>query len=121
MKITEFLLCENPMRSGSRSEGGAGLFILKTSEPLCIIECVALDEEDPVGGLDDVFDFFEFKNADGLIEKHQLFLIRPKSASLTDQEALFFRKIIQKAWRWYRSYLEFEDENLDENEKSSEN
>jgi hypothetical protein len=121
LKISEFLLCENPMKAGSRSEGGAGLFVLKTTSPICLIECRSMDEDKPHMALTDIFDFYEFVNADGIFERHQLILVFPKSAEVKESDIHNFRKILDKSWRWYRSYIDFEDGGIDEIEYAKEN
>lgn len=118
-KPPEFLLCENPMRAGSRAEGGAGLYLLKTTKPLCLIEVRNMESDSPHMDLADIFKFCEYINSDGLIEDYELILLTPSRVPESKRAA--YQAILDKAWRWYRAYLNFEDNITDINLHASKN
>jgi len=103
-----FLLAENPMKTDR-------VFILHTVSPRCLIEVICINDQDAKGDLDDVFDFYDYTNPDDVIERHQLLIkqfydIHPdENKEMTPK----YRHVLDRAWRWYRAYLEFEDDNIE--------
>jgi hypothetical protein len=86
------------MRLGLRSEGGAGIFIIHHLEPVAIFEV----DNEPFDALDEPF---YHQNREGNTET---WYIKLQYAQRVD--ALELAKLIKKAWHWYQSYMDFEDD-----------
>ncbi|TAJ13061.1 hypothetical protein DMA11_10370 [Marinilabiliaceae bacterium JC017] len=100
-----FLLAENPMREGR-------VFILHTVAPKCLIE-VAEPQSDPVSS-GYPHQVFSYTNIDGVKETWAL-IVR----DVYDQpDIIDVGKLLQRAWKWYRAYLENEDKNIDEDRRN---
>lgn len=114
----KFLLCENPMKPGR-------VFIIHTPEPACLIEAICLNdiEGNPeyVGKLDEIFDLFSYKNTDGVIERWELLIVKYFDVSPNENESttVEYRHVIKRAWKWYLSYLQWEDKNIDQDNENT--
>jgi hypothetical protein len=118
--MDRFLLCENPNRPKE-----SGLFILHRLEPKCLIECICVTDNGMDDDLSSIFDLFTYRNSDGLNEQWQL-VIRDyydveDVEQVPDSEVPRYRKMINKSWHWFKSYLEWEDNNIDTDERAKNN
>ena len=109
--MDKFLLAENPLRPEQ-----SGCFIIHMLNPIAIIRCV---EGHRV--VDKVYKYFEYKNIDGQTEQWTLSTYHFFTTNFitTPEEQVF--PLLDRAWRWYRAYLEDEDNNLNEDEKAKDN
>lgn len=57
-----------------------------------------------------VFNQYAFRNSDGIIEDWTLYI------HYVEMNAENAEKLLDRAWRWYRAYMEWEDKNNNENE-----
>jgi hypothetical protein len=106
--MDKFLLGENPMRSGD-----SGLWVIHLLSPQAHIQCIEGKIETP-----GTCRHYVYINSDNVAEEWTLFMHYISIATLTDAE---YDHLLDRAWRWFRSYLEFEDNNIDENERSKDN
>ncbi len=88
-------------------------YILHTIAPKCIIE-ICLPDDDPIssGYPHQVFTYF---NPDETKETYALVVRDVYDQS--DMDAV--GKLLNRAWKWYRAYLEWEDDNIDEDERNN--
>lgn len=110
--MDRFLLAENVNLGVNRP-----LYILQSIKHKMLIEIVPYEfQEDLDYKLDDVFDFYEYINSDGLLEKY-MFIVRDFYDLHTDDEIDLniekIRKDLDKAWKWYKSYLIKSDKEID--------
>ena len=96
--MDKFLLAENPQRSEQ-----SGLWIIHMLDPITIICCTQGQEE--VG---EIFKHFAFANIDGVQEYWTLSIYFSNGNGDLETKAF---KLLDRAWRWYRSYMEWEDAN----------
>ena len=91
--MDKFLLAENPMRPDVDS-----VFIVHAIPPFALISAQLGQHRPP-----SPFCQYAFRNVDGNIEDWTLFIhyIEANESDAT--------KLLDKAWRWYRSYMEWED------------
>jgi hypothetical protein len=93
--MDKFLLAENPMRPGDES----GPFIVHMLDPISIIKCTAGHIEKA-----SIYHHYDAPNGDEwTLSIHHFFtadmLERPEDRAL---------KLLDRAWRWYRSYMEWQ-------------
>lgn len=109
--MDRFLLAENPMRPGS------GLWVIHLLEPKAIIKCV--EGHQRAGSL---YRHYQYKNTDGIIEEWTLSIDHLFTQDITqipiEQQ---WEIMLDRAWRWYRAYMEWEDKNIDTDEATKEN
>lgn len=108
----KFILGENPIAPET-----GGLWIVHLPNPNSIIEAVLSGEKIHSKNALYVKEF-QYLNTDGVLELWQLRLHHYFSTLFCDDkeaEVLAF-KMLDNAWHWYKSYLIFEDKNIDENE-----
>lgn len=107
--MDRFLLAENPMNKDGR------IYIIHTVDPKCIIEVIDFFKQ---GKPDDATNLpsknFFYINHDGISESW-LLVIRDQCNKGSDKG---YGALLDRAWRWYRSYLDWEDDNIDEKEDS---
>ena len=105
--MDKFLLAENPMRPDDH-----GVYIIHLLDPVAIITCMegmVLMKKDSK----DVFKKYQFRNSDGIIEEWTFViyhLAKTNYGTDPDQGPV---KLLDRAWRWYRAYLEWEDKQID--------
>lgn len=126
--MDRFLLVENPMHQEPHK-----IYILHAISPRCLIECIPVynekDREVTAGDVEikELFILNKFVNSDRLPEYWKLVIndfYDHKSTSdvILDGEAIKkYYKVLEKAWRWYRAYLEWEDNNIDETDFAQQN
>lgn len=106
MKLTRFLIADNPMAEGSTSA------IIHTIDPIAIIQLI----EDHVE-CSTPYRHYQYINTDGVPELwtlrvHHLFTTEFDS----EQHYIIVDKLLKRAWHWYKAYMEWEDNNIDKNE-----
>jgi hypothetical protein len=103
--MNKFLLAENPMRPED-----TGLYIIHLLDPVAIIECfeghTGTGEVEP----GNIYKHFQFKNSDGIIEEWTLQVIHLFTTDFLEEPQNRAIKLLERAWRWYRAYMEWEDE-----------
>lgn len=103
--MDKFLLAENPMRPDQ-----SGRFIVHMLDPVAIIECELEHNEYPPGKW---YKHYYFQNIDEVIENWTLSIHFMFTKELdSEQHHKLVNHMLDRAWRWYRSYLEWEDKNL---------
>lgn len=108
--MDKFIIGENPLRSGS------GTWIIHLFNPQAHIECI----EGHVR-TNKVHKHYQFKNADGVIEEWTLsaqFFFTTDFLTEPEQQVI---PLLNRAWRWYRAYMQFEDNNINSDEDAKEN
>lgn len=102
--MDRFLIAENPMNNEPRQ------FVIHTISPKCIIEAVEPDADPVSSGFP--HQVFSFVNSDGVKETWALVIRDLYDESTVEEQG----KLLERAWRWFRSYMEWEDSNIDESE-----
>ncbi len=106
--MDRFLIAENPMNDDPKQ------YIIHTIKPKCIIEAVDALEFPDVVSSGYPHEVYEYVNSDGIKETWAL-VIRDVYDGSSNEE---LGKLLERAWRWFRSYMEWEDANIDEQEGS---
>lgn len=106
--MDKFLLAENPMRPDI-----TGAFIIHMLDPIAIIAC---DEGNIERGM--IFKHYQFVNGDGVAEFWTLSVYFANGEG--DIETRVF-KLLDRAWRWFRSYMEWEDNNIETDDQGQQN
>ena len=102
--MDRFLLAENPMKDDGKQ------YVIHTIKPKTIIEAAEPSDELVSSGYPHAV--YKYTNSDGVPETWAL-VIRDVYDNSTNEE---LGKLLDRAWRWFRSYMEWEDENIDEQE-----
>lgn len=100
------MLAENPMREGR-------VFIIHTIKPKCLIEvCEPQDNPKSSGYPHGIYEYFNT----GRIKETWALIVRDvyDNPDLADVQNL-----LDKAWKWYKSYLKFEDKNIDDTNRDN--
>jgi hypothetical protein len=103
MKLTRFLIADNPMVEGAPSA------IIHTVSPQAIIEVIEghIYATSP-------YRHFQYVNTDGLAE---LYTLRVHHLFTTEfdgeQHHIITTKLLSKAWHWYMAYMNWEDQQID--------
>lgn len=108
--MDKFIIGDNPMHKGS------GTWIIHLLNPQAHIECL-----EGYIQTDKIHKHYSFKNSDDEIEEWTLsahFFFTTDFISEPEKQVI---PLLDRAWRWYRAYLEFEDKNIKDNERSAEN
>lgn len=108
--MDKFLLAENPMRPES------GTWIVHLLSPQAHIKCTEGHER--VGAM---YRHYTYKNTDGLIEEWTLSIQFMFTQDFTTPQEQVWETLLDRAWRWYRAYMEWEDNNLDIDNDAKEN
>lgn len=104
--MDKFLLAENPMRPES------GLWINHMLDPIAIIRCMEGN-----GEVDKIRQDYVYINVDNVPEQWTLSIFFIDK----DIEEKEMHHLLDRAWRWYRSYMKWEDDNIDIDEQANEN
>lgn len=105
--MDRFLLCENHMKDANRP-----VYILQTIKHKMLIQIIPYDDLSDLNySLNDVFDLFKYENPDGFTEKYMLKIVGfyDLSESEIDDNIETVRLHIKKAWKWYLSYIIWQD------------
>lgn len=108
--MDKFLIAENPMREG------AGMWIIHLLNPQAHIQCIEGHIE-----TDKVHKYYRYKNSDGVNEKWTLsaqFFFTTDFLTEPEQQVI---PLLDRAWYWFMAYMQFEDNNIDNNEASKDN
>lgn len=97
--MDKFLLAENPMSDSDE------IYIVHALPPFALIAAIVGAFTYPDAD-QRIFQSFAFRNIDGVVEDHTLIIVYTEASH--DQA----EKLLSKAWRWYRSYMEWEDKNI---------
>ena len=92
------------------------IYILQTIKHKMLIEIIPYDDESELNySTSDVFDLFSFSNSDGFDEHYMLKVVDffGLSSEEIDLYILELRLHLLKAWKWYKSYLIWEDAQID--------
>lgn len=101
--MDKFLLAENPMRPEQ-----SGLWIIHLLSPQAIIQII--DGHVSTNG---PHKHYSFRNGDGVLEEWTLSIYFAFSTDFIADPDTQAIPLLDRAWRWYRSYLEFEDKQID--------
>ena len=107
--MDRFLLCENPMKDSSRP-----IYILQTIKHRMLIEVIPYENlEDINYRLDDVFDLFTYESE--VTEHYMLKVVEFYDLDITeiDNEIPEIRLHIKKAWKWFKAYIIWQDNQID--------
>lgn len=102
--MNKFILAENPMRS----EDDTDLFIIHLLKPIAIIQCHHGHVQVP----GKISEHFQFTNIDGVLEEWTLSVYHFFTTDFISEPEEQVKPMLKKAWRWYRSYLDWEDKQL---------
>lgn len=108
--MDKFIIGENPLREGS------GTWIVHLLNPQAHIECLKGHVQ-----TDKIHKHYQFKNNDDVVEEWTLsaqFFFTTDFISEPEKQVI---PLLDRAWRWYRAYMKWEDGNIDINEQANEN
>lgn len=111
--MDKFILGENPMRQSDSPD----LFIIHLLNPVSIFRA----HEGHVEVKDKIYQHYQFRNSDGIIEEWTLSVHHFYTTDFLTEPEQQVKPLMDKAWRWYRSYLEWEDDNIDMDKYANEN
>lgn len=105
----KFLLAENPQAPET-----GGLWIIHLLEPICIIEAVTTGEKIHTKKATYTKEF-EYVNTDDFLEIWQLRIHHYFTTDFDERKDAVMRtdKIMNEAWHWFKAYLIWEDNNID--------
>lgn len=109
--MDRFLLCENPMKDSSRP-----IYILQTIKHRMLIEVIPYNQPEDVSyDLNDVFDLFTYNNPAGFEENYmfKVVVFYDLKDDEIDNSISEIRLHISKAWKWYKSYIIWQDNEID--------
>lgn len=109
--MDRFLLSENPMKDLDRP-----IYILQTIKHKMLIQVIPYDQpEELIYKLSDIFDLFEYVNSDGFKERYMLRVVDfyDLEQHEIDDHIETIRLHIIKAWKWYKSYMIWQDKQID--------
>lgn len=109
--MNKFLLAENPMRPEQ-----SGLWVIHLLDPKAIIRCTEGHAE-----IDRIYKHFQFQNSDGVVEEWTLSAYHFFTTDFATEPEQQVIPLLDRAWRWFRSYLEFEDKNIDTDDAAKDN
>lgn len=108
--MDKFLIAENPMRERS------GTWVIHMLNPQAHVQCLKGHVQ-----TDKIYKHYQFRNSDGVIEEWTLsahFFFTTDFISEPGQQVI---PLLDRAWRWYRSYIQREDNNIDIDEEANDN
>lgn len=87
----------------------SGLWIVHLLNPQAIIQCIEghVQTEAP-------FKHFSFTNPDGLVEEWTLTAYHFFTTDFISEPQEQVTPVLNRAWRWYRAYMEWEDKNIED-------
>lgn len=110
-KLNRFLLAEDPRNGGA-------LAIIHTIDPMAIIVAIEGHSQHT-----QPFRQYAYVNSDGIEElwtlyAHHLFTTN-MNAFDDEVSRQMVDKLLNRAWHWYKSYMEWEDGNIDMQDEAS--
>lgn len=109
--MDKFILGENPMRNDN------DVFIIHLLNPIAIFQA----HVGTVEVKNKIYQHYQFKNADGIIEEWTLSTHHFFTTNFISEPHEQVKPLMDKAWRWYRSYMQWEDNNIDLGNYAKEN
>lgn len=109
--MDRFLLCENPMKDENRP-----IYILQNIKHRMLIQVIPYGDLEHTGyTLEDVFDLFTYDNPAGFTENYMLKVVEFYDLDITEIDEVMpeIRLHITKAWKWYKSYIIWQDKEID--------
>lgn len=94
----------------------SGLWVIHLLEPKAIIRCTEGHVE-----VDTIYRHYQYINSDEVVEEWTLSAYHLFTTDFLTEPEMQASKLLDRAWRWFRSYLEFEDKNIDDGETAAEN
>lgn len=94
----------------------SGLWVVHLLEPKAIIQC----SEGHIK-VNNPFRHYQFKNSDGATEQWTLSAYHFFTTDFLTEPEQQVVPLLDRAWRWFRSYLQFEDKNIDDAKDAEEN
>lgn len=94
----------------------SGTWVIHLLEPNAIIRCTEGHVE-----IDGIFKHYQFKNGDGDMEQWTLSAYHFFTADFITEPEQQVVPLLDRAWRWYRAYMDLEDKNIDTNEEAGDN
>lgn len=100
MKLTKFLIADNPMVDGSPSA------IIHTQEPQSIIEIIE-------GHVQCVSPYrhYQYDDEPYTLRVHHLMTTEFDS----EKHHIITTKLLDRAWHWFAAYMQWQDEQIEEN------
>jgi len=92
-------------------------WVIHLLKPQAHIQCIEGHHEQ----IDGHYKFYTFKNSEGVVEDWTLcaqFFFTTDFISEPEKQVI---PLLDRAWRWYRSYMEWEEKNIDEDEAATDN
>lgn len=114
IKAPDFLLCENPIKDGSSE--GLRTFIYVPSK-MSLIEIFSLDFTRPIFNEGIFSKEYTYTNTDNIVEKYILAFVQ-NNCTITESDEL---AVLNQAWYFYEYYLQWEDGNIDEIDRATDN
>lgn len=68
-----------------------------------------------------IYGHYQFRNIEGVIEEWTLSTHHFFTTDFIKEPADQVKPLMDKAWRWFRSYLDWEDNNIDTDDYAKEN
>lgn len=109
--MDKFILGENPMR---KSED---IYIVHLLNPIAIFQA----HQGTIEVKEKIFHHYQFRNSDRIVEEWTLSTHHFFSTDFIKEPSEQVKPLMDRAWRWYRSYMEWEDNNIDLNDYANEN
>lgn len=109
--MDRFLLSENPQGGINRP-----VYITQTIKHKMLIQVIPYENQSDLSfKLDDVFDLFSFVNSDGITERYMLKVVDfyDITEDEIDDNIQTIRLHIKKAWKWFKSYIIWQDQQAD--------
>lgn len=97
--MDKFLIAENPMRPDR-----SGLWIVHILNPKAIIRC-----DEGYVQVENPHAHYQFRNKDGVMEHWTLSAHHFFTTDFISDPEEQVTPLLDRAWRWFRSYLEWED------------
>jgi len=95
--MDKFLLAVNPMRPEA-----SGLWIIHMIGSKAIIKC----SEGHIKPGEEIYQHFQFRNREDKIEEWTLSIYHLSTTDIVKSYSEQAVPILERAWRWFRSYLE---------------
>lgn len=94
----------------------SGTWIIHLLDPKAIIRCIEGHVEN-----DSIYKHYQFKNSDGVTEEWTLSAYHFFTADFLTEPEQQVIPLLDRAWRWYRAYMNFQDNQIDTDEQANEN
>lgn len=95
----------------------SGQWINHMLDPKAMIRCSMGHIAPP----EQLFKHYQYIGTDGIIEDWTLSIYHYFTTDFSDGQEEKALKLLDRAWRWYRSYLEWDDKNIDIDDYAKDN